>query len=131
MAFISDQLCSSTCLLADAARITCFAIRGGFSRASAASWSKVADSCLFGSANIVAHLATVLPYTIRLIQCFRRHRDMRRAVAAAAAAGGPIPANPHLYNAIKYILSIGVVWASYSGYREVMRNPAPECPGKS
>jgi hypothetical protein len=123
MAFIADQLCSSACLFADAARITCFAAHGGFSQANAASWPKVARNCLSGPGDTVAHLATALPYIIRLVQCFRRHRDMRRACAAAVAAGGPTPANPHLYNAIKYMLSIGVVWASHSGYREVMRNP--------
>jgi hypothetical protein len=119
MGFIGDQLCSSACAFADAARVCCFAASGGFSSVDTAGWTAVADSCLSGSGATVAQLAGALPYAIRLVQCFRRHRDMRQAGVAAMAAGGRMPANPHMYNAIKYVLSIGLVWASASGHQEV------------
>ena len=88
-----------------------------------ATWHAIADGCRVGSGATVAQLAGALPYVIRLVQCFRRHYDMQRAGAAAVAAGGQRQGNPHLYNAIKYVLSIGVVWASEYGYHQVTPYP--------
>ena len=66
-------------------------------------------------------LIALLPFWLRLLQCFRRHRDE----AKAAAAKGQATSFTQLWNAAKYGTCIVVTLLSYGDHVAITSSPPP------
>jgi hypothetical protein len=114
MFFLADQLCSHVRTLHDLLLIGCLAAAGGGGpEGDAEPWRRAADACMAPAVlRGIALVSGLLPPGIRVVQCARRYRDMRRAAAPGAH-------NPHLLNGLKYALSMLVVGAAVAGPLEL------------